>query len=213
MTKVVIIGTGALGREVLQLLRDLNRAEQNFQPVGFVDRDPAAAVAAQRLGLPFLGGDDGDWGQDAEYVIAVGAPALRRRIAEGLSQRGAKAATLVHPSAVVADSAVLGAGVVVSAFSFVGVDSSLGGHAYVNTHVCVGHDVAVGAYTMLSPFAAVNGGGQLGEGVFMGSHAVVTPGRRVGHDAKVAAGSVVYAHVPPGRTAMGNPAQLSPLSR
>jgi maltose O-acetyltransferase len=48
----------------------------------------------------------------------------------------------------------------------------------------------------------------IGANAWIGSGAIVLPGVRVGDDAIVGAGSVVTRDVPPGATAMGNPARV-----
>jgi maltose O-acetyltransferase len=48
----------------------------------------------------------------------------------------------------------------------------------------------------------------IGSNVWIGSGAIILPGVSIGDDAVVGAGSVVTRDVPPGATALGNPARL-----
>lgn len=50
---------------------------------------------------------------------------------------------------------------------------------------------------------------RIGRNVWIGAGAIILPGVSVGDDAIIGAGSVVTRDVPPGATAMGNPARIS----
>jgi acetyltransferase-like isoleucine patch superfamily enzyme len=79
-------------------------------------------------------------------------------------------------------------------------------HVALNTFASVGHDAVVGPFSVLSPYAVVNGNVRLGEGSFLGSHATVLPGLNVGAFSKLAAGAVVTRDVASCALAAGNPA-------
>jgi maltose O-acetyltransferase len=51
---------------------------------------------------------------------------------------------------------------------------------------------------------------RIGRNVWIGGGAILLPGITIGDDAIIGAGSVVTADVPPGATAVGNPARLLP---
>jgi maltose O-acetyltransferase len=53
----------------------------------------------------------------------------------------------------------------------------------------------------------------VGSNVWIGSGAIILPGVSIGDDAVIGAGAVVTRDVPPGTTAVGNPARLRPSDR
>jgi sugar O-acyltransferase (sialic acid O-acetyltransferase NeuD family) len=196
------VGAGGLGREVFSYARDLG-----WPVAGFADDDPRA-LDGHALPVGVLGSVDAvDVTPSTRFVIAVGDPALRRKLAAAVVGRGGVLATLVHPRAYVTAGALLGPGCVVCPFAFVGTGARLTTNAVVNVHAAVGHDATVGEHAVLSPYAAVNGSATIDADAFLGTHATVAPGRRVGAGAKVSAGSVVLRDVPAGALAVGNPAR------
>jgi acetyltransferase EpsM len=142
------------------------------------------------------------------YVVAIGSPDERSAIAEKLTGKGAKFATLIHPKSYVAASAKIGTGSIIAPFVFIGPEAHVGKHCILNTHVCVGHEVRMDDGCVLSPFAALHGTAKLGTNVFVGGNAIVTAGQNIGNGARITAGSVVYSPVPAGALAIGNPAAL-----
>ena len=78
---------------------------------------------------------------------------------------------------------------------------------FVNLAGCmVGQDAKIGDYSTVTGFANVTTA-QIGRRVFVGSHAVVLNGRKVGDDAFVCAGSIVFSNVKSGVKVIGNPAK------
>jgi len=207
--EVVIIGAGGFGRELFQYARD----EGSLVVRGFLDdRSPEQLQLPE--GLPLLGSVADYAPAEGElFLLAVGEPAARARVARRLLAQGARFATLIHPRAYVASSATIGAGSVVAPFATVGASAVLGELTQVHFYASVAHDVRVGAFSALSPYSVVNGGGRLGEAVFLGTRATVNPLKEVGDGSKVAAGAVVYQDVPEGSLAAGNPAKARKLMR
>ena len=74
--RVVVYGTGGMGREALQLALDCARAGTGPAPIGFLDERTELHGSALQ-GLPILGGA-GWLTQDSSVsvLVAVGSPAV-----------------------------------------------------------------------------------------------------------------------------------------
>ena len=208
MKDIVIVGAGGFGREVLQYLKDIHGED----PVkGFLD-DVLTEVEPASLGQSIIGKiSDYVPAEDEYFVLAIGNPVLRFKLARELSDRGAQFISVIHPQAYIASSATLGNGCIVAPFATIGANAILGDHVVLTFYSSVAHDAVVGDATALSPHSVSNGGTRLGIAAFLGTAAIVNPTRSVGDFAKVAAGSVVYRDVPPKSLASGNPARSRPL--
>ncbi len=205
--ELVIVGAGGFGREVLGYAMDIFDAGTPGRVVGFADANPGALNGFD-LAVGVLGDLDRiEVYPSTRFVVAVGDPAARRRLAAAVAARGGRLATLVHPTAYLAPGARLGPGCVVCPFALVGTAAAVGTNTAINIYASVGHDATVGQNCVFSPYATANGAVLLGDDVFLGTHATVTPGRRVGRGAKVGAGAVVTREVPAGALAVGNPAK------
>jgi sugar O-acyltransferase (sialic acid O-acetyltransferase NeuD family) len=205
-TRVLVVGAGGFGREVMQYVRDTFLAGQH-QVVGFLDDTPDDA-RVRSLGLPLLGSIDAYAPDDDErFVVAIGDPAARARVARRLAARGARFLTIVHPRAYVASSARVGEGCIVAPFASVGAGAVLEEQVQLHFYASAAHDTCIGGFAALSHYSVVNGGAVLEEGVFLGTRSTINPLKKVGAYAKIAAGAVVYQDVPPGALASGNPAK------
>lgn len=202
MKRLVIVGTGGHARVVA----DAARLSGHWGEIAFVDDrqiEAGANWASPRLGrISDLA--EGAVSCDA-VVVAIGANGARARIGALLEPLGL--ATIVHPAAVVADSARIGPGSMVLAGAIVAPGAELGPHAIVNHGACVDHDVRAGEALHVSPRAALAGHVRLGARCWIGIGAVVINGITLGDDVTVGAGAAVVRDVAAGCTVVGVPAR------
>jgi sugar O-acyltransferase (sialic acid O-acetyltransferase NeuD family) len=195
-TRLILVGAGSFGRELINWAEDIAAANDGPAFSGFLDGNPLV-LEGRPYDLPWLGTPDEYVAQPGDLlVLGIADPATKRALVEKLRAKGANFARLVHPTAVVARTAVLGQGVVLCPHSLVSAESVLGDFVSVNALSSVGHDVDVGAYTTLSGHVDLTGFVTVGEGSFFGTGAKVLPNVKVGARAKIGAGATIMRGVP-----------------
>lgn len=127
--------------------------------------------------------------EPAGVIIAVGNNRDRRREAE--SRPDARFTYLIHPSATVASSALIGMGTVIMAGATVQARAQIGEHVILNTNCSVDHDSIIHDFAHISPGANICGGVEIGEGAWVGANATVIQGMKVAPWSVVPAGSTV----------------------
>ena len=104
---VVVVGAGGFGRETIDIIEALNyeNGTDTLTLLGVLDDAPSAANL-ERLAardVPYLGGI-ASWietGEPAQYLLAVGNPAVRRKLVTYFDAAGRVSAGVVHPQAVI----------------------------------------------------------------------------------------------------------------
>lgn len=203
--RILIVGAGGFGREVLQWAREAWPSASS-RIAGFL-----AADGGSDRPLPVIA--DPDYFEPSPgdaFLLAIGIPLVRRRVAECLVSRGARFLTLVHPTAVVVSSASVGEGSILCPYSIVSDAVRMGGFTLLNYHASLGHDATTGEFSVLSPYATLGGGACIGADVFLGLHAAVAPGKSVGNASKVSANSTCLSDVPPASLVFGVPGRVMP---
>lgn len=206
MRRLLIVGAGGFGREIFRWAKEAR--DRTWEVIAFLDCNEGA-LTGQQIDAEVLGDPAEYEPRDGDlFVCAVGAPtATKLAMSENLRSRGAKFVNLIHPTAIIGDSCVLGLGVIVCPYAVLTSNVTIGDFVTINVHATVGHDAAIEDGCTLSGHADVTGWATLRRGAFLGSHACVTPGAVVGEFATVGAGSVVVAKVRPHSTVFGVPAR------
>lgn len=206
--RILIVGAGGFGREVLQWAHD-SWPDHVHRFAGFLS-DDIHKLDGHATSVGIVGTAAGYEAAAGDYLLlAIGVPYSRRRVAETLRARGGRFLTLVHPRAVVAASAQIGAGSVICPCAVVSDAATLGSCVLINYHASLGHDASAGDYAVLSPYATLGGGAIVDEECFLGLHASVGPGRRLGARGKVSANSCVLSDAPADALVFGVPGRVT----
>jgi len=204
--RVVIVGgrPDGHGRVVIETAR----ATQDVKVMGFLDDAPCAPTVA---GAAWLGRIEESIercrDQGMSFHIAIGHNPTRRRLAGLIVALGGTLATLVHPRAIIFESAVIGQGTLVAAGAVVGPGARVGTDCIVNHGALVEHDAVLADHVNVSSGFVSGGRIRLEEGVFAGIGASVLPDVVVGRWAFLGAGAVVVSDATPHSLYVGVPAR------
>jgi len=210
VSRIIIVGAGGFGREVLQWARDAwpNGATRI---AGFLSAEKDR-LHGHGCGLEIIASPEDFVPKPGDaLLLAIGIPEARRRVAEMLGSRGATFMTLIHPTAIVAPTAVIGAGSILCPYSIMSDSARIGDCVLMNYHSSLGHDATAGNYAVLSPYATLGGHAHIAADVFLGMHASVGPGKRIGAGSKVSANSCALVDAPEGSIVYGVPGRVGPL--
>ncbi|MCD8327078.1 MAG: NeuD/PglB/VioB family sugar acetyltransferase [Lachnospiraceae bacterium] len=213
MKNLLIIGAGGCGREVLQWAKDVNTAliREGKQPrwniKGFLDDNPRA-LDGKKCDICVLSSvDDYEISENDEFICSIGSSVIRERVMDKMKERGAAFTGIVHPTAIVADSAVLGEAVIIYPFALISDNAVIGDGCIVNMYSSIAHDSKLGRYCTISAHCDVTGMCTLGEHVFMGTTSNLVPSSRVGNHVYICAGSTVMTRLRDGVKVLGCPAR------
>jgi len=204
MQDLLIVGSGRFAREVYHWTKDAFPADA-WRIKGFLSKD-RSELHTYGIDTRILGDEDSyQISLTDRFLLGIGEIDLKMRVVESLLEKEAQFVSLVHPTALIVDTASLGRGVVICPHALVSDNARIDEFAMMNFFSSCAHDAHIGARSVLSPYATLGGGACIEEDVFLGTHATVAPGRVVGRGSKVSANSVVMRDVPPGSLVVGVP--------
>lgn len=201
---LIIMGSGGHAKVVLEAVL----ASSPDRRVTVLDDDPLAAERSL-LGVKVSG--TRDWlsanALDAAVALGIGDNAARLALLDWLVAQGRAVETVIHPSAIVGATVVIGDGAFLAAGSIAIADAKIGRGAILNTACSVDHDCVIGDGVHLGPGVRLCGNVSIGARSLIGVGSAIRPGIKVGSDVVVGAGSAVVADIPNGSIYAGCPAR------
>lgn len=210
MQDLIVVGGGEHARVVMEIA--ISRPDE-FNLIGFVDRNPCDQTSLYFDELPRLGDDSiiANY-PNAKLVLGVGSCRVeprRQQIVERIDRNPDRWATLIHPRAYVSPRATVRAGAVIMANASVQTLAHIGLHCIVNTGAIIEHDVSLCDYSHAAPNSAIGGGAIIGSNCFIGLGASIRDHIWIGKESMVGMGAVVTQKSPEYSYLVGCPAEQS----
>ena len=211
MQKVVIIGAGGFGREVLDVFDAINEVQPTYEICGYIVESQYGEPGTLINDRPILG--DLNWFTEDRIrnilaICAIGAPEVRYRLILTAQSMGINFCTLIHPTVVRTRWVNIGKGSIITAGCILTNQIGIGDHVHINLACTVGHDVTISDFVTLAPGVHVSGNVQLREGCYVGTGANLLEKKVVGAWSVVGAGSTIVSDVPPDTTVVGVPGKV-----
>jgi len=207
--QILVYGAGGFAREVKDVVDAMEKAGKTIRCIGFLD-DAVKDHGRPLNDAPVHGGEDRIRGfaDQAEFLIGIGSPAAKKKIAGKIAAHGGRFGKAFHPTAVASRYVEYGEGSIVTAGVILTNRIRVGRHVILNLGVTVGHDCVLEDFVTIAPGVHISGNVHIGEGTDVGTGAVVIQGVRIGRWSVVGAGAVVTKDLPDNCTAVGVPAKV-----
>ena len=199
MKDLIIVCAGGFGREVYYMAKEIGK----WNIKGFID-DNLNALDGVQMAVPIIGTIK-DWkvSDNEAFALGVSNPKTKETIVSTMTAKGAKFETLISPRAHIIETAVIGEGSI--------INGSIGDCVRIGNYVnvmgsMIGQDSTIGDFSTTTGYTNI-AAAHIGKRVFCGSHSVVLNGVKVGDDAYICAGSIVFSKVKAGTKVFGNPAK------
>lgn len=190
MKDIVIIGAGGFAREVAWLIEDINKKEQQWNLLGFID-DNLELQGKEINGYKVIGTieDYQKMSNEIYSVIAIGTGSIRKLIVEKLKNR--RFATLIHPTVLYSKQIKIEEGSIICAGNILTVNITIGKHVILNLTNTIGHDTNINDFVTVLPGCNISGEVSIEEGSIIGTGVKIRDEIKIGKNCIVGMGSIV----------------------
>lgn len=206
MKDIIIVGAGGCGREIANWIEDINKIEETWNILGFID-DNVNALEGFPTKYKIIESISNHIPGNAYYAIGIANPPVKKKIAEMLESKGAEFASIIHPSTRIYTEFPLGRGLITYPNARISTGCKIGNFVNIQSTI-IGHDVLIEDYVTVSSSCGVTGGTKLRKACFLADHAAISVGMEIGKNAYVGIGSVVIRDVKEDTRVFGNPARV-----
>ena len=209
---LLILGAGGHSTVVLETAKELN----SYKNFGFLDD----VINNEGNGGKFLENVYPILGKISDYkkknlfmdfpnaFVAIGEPHKRLELISELKKHSFKVPSLIHPSAYVSKSAIIGEGSVIMANAVVQSNAKIGRGVIVNTSAVVEHHTSLSDGVHICPGVNLAGNIIVGYCSWIGIGSSIIQGISIGSRVTIGAGSVVLKNIEDSATAVGIPASI-----
>ncbi len=195
MRKLVIVGSGGLGREVLGIIQSINRQKETWNFLGFYDDN----LTKQKVnGFPVIGkieelNDITEEIEEINVVIAIGNSRVKNIIRNKINNQNIIFPNIVHPSVQIysEDTVVFGKGIVIAANAVLTVNINIKDFVYINASTVISHDTIIGESSMIMPTVSISAGGNIGARVYIGNGTKIDYFINIPDDTVINAGTIL----------------------
>lgn len=197
--RLIIIGAGGHGKVCAEIAK-----LSGYEEIFFLDDSTGRPSDFNIAGTT---ADYEEYLNGSDFFVAMGDNRLRRMFQERIVNCGGRMTTLIHPSAIVSVSAVIGSGSVVMAGAVINPGAVIGDGVIINTCSSVDHDCKIGDFVHIAVGAHLAGLVVVGENTFIGAGCTCVNNISIPEGTIVGAGAVVNKSLPCSGTYVGIPAR------
>lgn len=146
--------------------------------------------------------------KNTPMAFGVGSNETRAKLFEKVKQNGFEIVTLIHPSAIISPSVIIGIGTVVMPNVVVNAKATIGDGVILNSGCIVEHECDIEDFVHISPNVALAGAVKIGEFTHVGIGSNVIQGISIGKNTIIGGGSVVIRNIKDNQKVAGVPARL-----
>jgi len=145
--------------------------------------------------------------KDYPVALGIGDNKVRSKIYKCLVNNGFNVVTLIHPKAIVSQSAKIDTGCVVMPGAIINANVKIDIGVIINSGSVIEHDCTIGYFTHISPNVALAGNVNIGSFSHIGIGASIIQNINIGNNCIIGAGAVVINSIEDNKKVVGVPAK------
>tara|TARA_B110000438_G_scaffold301234_2_gene355607 strand:- start:428 stop:1102 length:675 start_codon:yes stop_codon:yes gene_type:complete len=194
MKKIIIFGGGGHAK----IVQDCIKLIKNFKVIGFIDEKNYNSTITKKM--KYLGTTNnlnkivkGQSLKNLMGVVAIGSNITRKEVVLEVNKinKHFKWSNIIHPSAIISNTAKIGDGNMFLAGSIICSDAKIDNHVSINTGTHLDHDNIFSDFSSTGPGVATGGNVKVGKLSFLGIGATIKHNVSIGNNTVIGGQSFV----------------------
>ena len=207
--KILIFSAGSAGREVFQLILNINKLQNEWEVIGYVDND------TNKIGKTI---DDIQVYSTAykpkkkEIYAMCGNMngAIRKKIFnEEIIKNEYKLTNLIHPLVEQPKCFKTGLGNIIFGNVHISFEVDIKNFSIISNFCDLGHNLITNNYFTIMPSVIIGGNCEIGEQTLIGSGAMIHPGIKIGSNCTIGMGTLITSNIKNNTSVINYPRQAT----
>ena len=208
--KLLIFGSGDLGIEVLDLIHNLNKKQNQWDVVGFVSNSKKKKINNIKVynskEIP------SNLNKNIFAICAIMDAKIKESVIKNEINNRLKLITLIHPSSNISQTTKIGRGSIVMSNCAISYNVKIGNNVIISSNCAIGHMSNIGDNTLLSPGCLINGNTSIEKNCIIGSGVITHPRVKRGSNCIIGLGTTIFKNLQK-NTSLINQQRLIKLKR
>jgi acetyltransferase EpsM len=206
--EIVFLGASTAFFEISEIIRQINKIKPTYKIIAILDDN--VELHGKIMNNVMVSGylSEVDNYQNAQFIFGIGSMKtrlIRHKIFSKLNLTTDRFATIIHPSAVIDQSAKIGYGCIIHPGVCIGNDVTIHNFVVIAVNSAIGPYACIKDYAMITSLSVVLSNATVGKSSFVGSCSCITEGIEIGAGSMVGAGTIVSRNLDNGVFVLGNP--------
>jgi len=194
--KLFIFGAGSAGKEILQIIFQINQVKTTWDVVGFVDTN-LKLMKKKISGISILNNNDLPVSNDYYGICGVMDCRVKKKIINNeIKKKNYKLATIIHPDVMQQSDLIIGDGSILFTGVKISYNVKIGKCVWIDVNTLLAHDVIVDDYTSIMPATTISGNCKIGSESIIGAGVTIHQNISIGKKCLVGIGSTIIKNIP-----------------
>lgn len=199
MKDLIILGAGGTAFDLIDIALAMNKIEKQWNILGFLD-DNKDLIGKEVYGYPVLGSiPQSEKFQNAFFASSIGdayKTNLRKIVREKVPFNNDWFASLIHPTAIISESAIIEPGAVIYGNVTISSQVHVGHDVFLCGNTFLGHECVIGNHCVLSVGNYLASDVIVGDCCYLGVGVMVRHQTEIGENCLIGMGTKVVKSVP-----------------
>ena len=189
--KILIFSAGLAGREVFQLISSINKLNNEWEIIGYVDNNQKK-IGKMVDGVQIYSNKNRPNNKEIYATCGVMDCAIRKKIfEEEIIKSNFRVANLIHPLIEKPKCLKIGQGNIIFGNVHISFEVNINNFSLISNFCDLGHNLIAGNYITIMPTVTIGGNCNIGELTLIGSGANIHQGAKIGKNCKIGMGSLI----------------------